>query len=68
MLSDLHASRALAGIARDVGRRGPSADQWVEALAIVCTMAPLDGSYRKLVWSPSGVIRIEPRPLPPDQD
>lgn len=49
--------RALAGIAAETRRPGPTASQWVEALALVAATEPVPGHYRVVELTVGGAAR-----------
>ncbi|GJE45452.1 hypothetical protein [Methylobacterium soli] len=67
MLNVLVLNRTLAGIALRTRRPGPSAEQWVEALAAVAVFPPPAGSYRTVTLTLGGTAHVEEHPLPGDE-
>lgn len=55
-MSPLAAARALAALG--VGRQGPSAAQWVEALKIAARAERTPGHSLKVAFMPGGTARI----------
>ncbi|GEP04045.1 hypothetical protein [Methylobacterium oxalidis] len=65
MLSAVGLSHALAGLALDVQRGRPTAEQWVEALALAAQAEPVPGRAREIEFTPGGAVRIHLRELRP---
>lgn len=61
-MTPLAAARALAALG--VGRDGPSAAQWIEALKIAAVAERSPGRWLKVQFTPGGTARIAEQQLP----
>ena len=55
--------RALDGVAAQTRHPGPTAAQWIEALAIVAETTPVPGQWRHLTLTVGGAAHVELRPF-----